>query len=245
MRNLFLGLVTIIIAASILSCKKTDDFTSAPLTNYYPLAVGKYISYNLDSILFINFGTKDTIVKSQVRYTVDAKITDNLGRDAYRIIRYRRKTAANPWVAENTFMAVPNGLTSVEFTENNLRFIKLQLPIKEGFTWKGNSFIDTYSQNSNYKFMDGWDYTYTDIDTKFTAPGLSVDSTITVVQCDSTDAVRNVNTPAYGERNLSYEVYAKGVGMAYKYFLHWEYQPTLPNKPYVGYGVKLTMFEHN
>ena len=63
---------------------------------------------------------------------MDAQITDNLGRPAYRIIRYIRKNPHRSWTANNTFMAVPTD-NSIEYVENNLRFLKLKLPIKEGF----------------------------------------------------------------------------------------------------------------
>lgn len=60
---------------------------------------------------------------------VDALITDNLGRPAYRIIRYIRKTATDPWVSDNTFMAVPTDF-AMEFIENNMRFFENEITAK-------------------------------------------------------------------------------------------------------------------
>ena len=39
----------------------------------------------------------------------------------------------------------------------------------------------------------------------------------------------------------------KGIGLIYREFLHWEYQGAQPGRPayYLGYGVKLTMIDHN
>lgn len=245
MRKLFL-LATIITAVIFSACKKsTEDFKTPPVSDYYPLAVGKYISYNLDSTVFINFGTKDTVINYQVKHQVDALITDNLGRPAYRIIRYIRKTAANPWVPDNTFMAVPTEF-SVEFIENNMRFIKMKAPVRNGFSWKGNSYIDTYSLNSDVKYLDDWDYTYDSLNTTISLAALTVDSTLKVDQRD--EVIGNPNDPnSYSEINQGAERYARGLGLVYRNFLHVEYQPPTPGRGGYrqGYGVKMTMIDHN
>ena len=245
MRKLFL-LATIITAVIFSACKKsTEDFQTSPVSDYYPLAVGKYISYSLDSTVFINFGTKDTVINYQVKHQVDALITDNLGRPAYRIIRYIRKTAANPWVPDNTFMAVPTEF-SVEFIENNMRFIKMKAPVRNGFSWKGNSYIDTYSLNSDVKYLDDWDYTYDSLNTTISLAALTVDSTLKVDQRD--EVIGNPNAPnSYSEINQGAERYAKGLGLVYRNFLHVEYQPPTPGRGGYrqGYGVKMTMIDHN
>ena len=86
MTKYFIGLF--FISLFFISCKKEkDNFNSESVNDYYPLQVGKYITYNLDSTVFINFGQKDTIISYQVQDRVDAQITDNLGRPGYRIIR--------------------------------------------------------------------------------------------------------------------------------------------------------------
>ena len=91
-------LMIVISAAYLTSCTKSSEVLEVTtVAEYAPLHVGKYITYNLDSTIFINFGTKDTIVKYQVKHQIDGTLTDNLGRPAYRITRYIRKTAANAW----------------------------------------------------------------------------------------------------------------------------------------------------
>lgn len=243
MRKIFF--LTIVTSAIFFSaCKKsTDDFTVTPLTDYFPLKVGKYITYNLDSTVFINFGTKDTVIKYQVKHQVDAEITDNLGRPAYRIIRYIRKTAANPWQPDNTFMAVPTAST-IEFVENNMRFISLAAPVKNGFSWKGNRYIDIYGLNVRY--LEDWDYTYDSVNVNITLGALAVDSTLKVAQRD--EVIGNPSDPnSYHEINNGVEKYAKGLGLVYRNFLHVEYQPPRPGVGAYrqGYGIRLTMIEHN
>ncbi len=241
-------LLSVLLITLFASCKKeTDDFSELSIRDYSPNIVGKYIAYNLDSLLYINFGTKDTTVSYQVKYEVDAAITDNIGRPAYRIIRYIRKDPSFAWVSDNTFMSIPT-TNSVEFVENNLRFISLVRPIRNNYSWRGNAFIDTYSFESNVKYLNEWDYTYESVNEPLSIGGFNLDSTITVIQRN--EILNDPNNPnVYSEINIGIEKYAKGLGMVYKKFLHREYQPPPPlsgDQGYsVGYGITLTMFDHN
>lgn len=242
-----ISLVLVILSAVIFgACKKsTEMLDTATVAEYYPLAVGKYVTYNLDSTIFINFGTKDTVVKYQVKHQIDGMLTDNLGRPAYRVTRYIRKTAANPWNPDNTFMAVPTDF-AVEFIENNMRFLKLKGPIRDSYNWKGNSYIDTYSLNSNVKYLDDWDYTYDSTNVPLTFGAFTLDSTLKVEQRD--EIIGNPTDPnSYSEINYGVEKYAKGIGLIYRNFLHIEYQPPTPGRGgyRIGYGVKMTMIDHN
>ncbi len=235
-----------VISATILmaSCKKQQDsFSSSSLKDYFPVEVGKYITYNLDSLVFVNFGQTTVINTYQVQDKVDAQITDNLGRPAFRIIRSIRKNASQPWVANNTFMVIPTENT-IEYVENNLRFQKLKLPIKQDFSWKGNSFIDTYSISSEVKYLDDWDYTYDSVDVPLNIGNIHVDSTIKVAERDEfLGQDPSIAGTQYAEKNFSVEKYGKHIGLIYRDFVHWEYQGS--TNSYSGYGVKLTMIDHN
>ena len=241
---------TLIISAFVFGAcnKSTEDFQTAALSDYFPLQTGKYITYNLDSsVVYQNFGASIAVISYQVKYLVDSMITDNLGRPAYRIFRYIRKTPADPWVPDNTFMAVPT-TNSVEFIENNFRYLKMKLPISDGYSWKGNSYIDTYSLNSTVKYLDDWNYTYDSLNYPARIGALTVDSTLKVAQRDET--IGNPSNPnSYSERNIGIEKYAKGIGLIYRRFLHLEYQPPVPGHPGAyadaSYGVTLTMIDHN
>ncbi len=231
------------------ACTKSSvDFKTAALSEYYPLQVGKYISYNLDSsVVYKNYGQSIVVNSYQVKYTVDAQITDNLGRPAYRILRAIRKTLADAWQPDNTFMAVPAG-NGIEFIENNLRYLKMVLPISDGYSWKGNSYIDTYSLNSTLKYLDSWDYTYDSINYPAKIGTLNIDSTLKIEQRN--EVIGDPSNPnSYSEINIGEEKYARGIGLIYRRFLHLEYQPPTPGHPGAyadpSYGIKLTMFDHN
>lgn len=229
------------------ACKKqNDDFTSAALSEYFPLQVGKYITYDLDSTVYTNFGQTESIVKYQVQDRVDAEITDNNTRPAFRIARFIRKNSAQQWTANNTFMVLPTENT-IEVIENNLRFQKLKLPISEGFSWKGNSYLSSFpypAYDFASAFTDDWDYTYDSVNVPLTLGSLRIDSTIKVEQRDEFLG-QDPSDPAtqYAERTYALEKYGKGIGLVYKEFLHWEYQGG--GSDFKGFGVKLTIIDHN
>lgn len=236
------------ISVLMISCKKENEiFTSESVNDYYPLQVGKYITYNLDSTIYLAFGARDTVISYQAQDRVDAQITDNLGRPAYRIIRYLRTDSTQDWMPDNTFMAVPTG-NSIEYVENNLRFLKLEMPIKENFTWKGNSYIDTYSTVSDVQYLDDWDYIYDSLDVPLTINSVNIDSTIKVDERDEfLGQDPSIPGTQYAEKTYSVEKYGKGIGLVYREFLHWEYQGGQTGVPgyYTGYGIKLSIIDHN
>ncbi len=239
-KNTLLPLLLILLFTS---CKKESEiFETATLDDYFPLEVGKYISYNLDSTIFVNFGKERKVVSYQVKDVVDAEITDNLDRPSYRIIRFSRKNASDPWIANNTFLATPTD-KSMEFVENNLRFIKLTLPVKADNSWRGNSFIDTYTPGNDMRYLDNWDYIYDSIATPLTVQSFNFENTLKVFQRDEEIGDPQVSGTGYAEKTYSVEKYAKGVGLVYREFLHWEYQGN--TQTYSGYGVKLSVIDHN
>ena len=230
------------------SCKKeNEDLQFAQISDYYPLETGKYIVYRLDSLVYTNFGSSQEIRSYDVKYSVDSEITDGLGRPAFRIIRSIRKDDTFQWQTDATFSATNTG-NSLEFVENNLRFVKLQEPIRDGFSWKGNTYIDTYTPANNLRYLDNWDYTYEDVGQPLTVGTFSLSDGLTVNQRD--EVILDPTDPfSYSEINYGMEKYARGIGMVYKKFFHNEYQPQTNTNPgyYVdgSYGITLTMIDHN
>ena len=129
-------------ALLIFSCgKKTEEYQSEPLSDYYPLTVGKYITYRIDSTVFTNFGHNTEVHKYQVKHAIESITKDNLDRTSYRVYRYLRDTAGlQPWVPNGSYYITPLW-DRVELIENNLRFIKLHLPIRKDYSWEGNKYL--------------------------------------------------------------------------------------------------------
>lgn len=246
-----------IFAGTFFSCSpEKEEFTTEPLSDYMPLVVGKYITYRLDSMVFKQFGSVTEIREYQVKHQVDAIITDNSGNQSYRINRYIRDAAGvQPWQVqiEGTFYITPKS-DQIEVIEDNLRFIKLHLPIRDGFSWKGNSYLtdDPYSPAgynfSNDNDMEDWDFYYENFAPTFTYKNINYTDVYTVEQVDESLNVPITVPTAYASRSRGVEKYSKNIGLVYREYELWEYQPNTGGSggPYKnGFGITMWMIDHN
>ncbi|MGI8636315.1 MAG: hypothetical protein ACR2KZ_13030 [Segetibacter sp.] len=248
MKRIFLALIFLSSLLVFTGCaKETETLDTASLNEFYPLQVGKTFIYRLDSTVLASFGSALTLKSYQAKDSIESTFTDNQGRLSYRVFRLLRDTAGlKPWQFSATFFVTPTS-KQVEFVDNNLRFIKLHAPFTESYTWKGNSYIDTKSLNTTVGYLDEWQYEYRDVGKPYTILNSTYDNTVTVYQQDETTPPGAFNPQNYQQRNLGIEVYAKGIGLIYKEFLHWTWQTTPPPAKYEdgSYGVKLRLISHN
>ena len=204
----------------IFSCKKTDAPQNVELlkgVNYFPLEVGKYITYEVDSIIYrIQSGSECTFVSdtshSFLKEIIVDEYVDNEGAINFVVERFKKKLATDSWKIDDVWYTKKTE-TQVERVEEDLRFIKMIFPVREGERWKGNAFIyvDTIVVgNDNMVFYGFWsnDYKYESVDVKEEIGTYTFDSVMTVVQSDASDFKINY-------RN-SIEKYARNVGLVYK-----------------------------
>jgi hypothetical protein len=261
MRSKRLHLITAVFACFVFfSCDRTiEELTSEPPSNYLPLQAGKYITYRVDSTVFTNFGTTVAVRSFQEKHIVDAKITDALGRESYRILRFTRDTAGTqPWAPAGTYAITPTDNT-IEVTENNLRFVKLVKPVKQDNSWKGNHYLpdDAYDPLFSFSIVDAgmkdWDYTYSSMGDAVTIKGQTYIDVLTVDVIDIVDNANEnnatvINSNTVASVNQVQDKYAKGLGLIYQKFVMWEYQP--PNGSNqtgakVGFGIVRSIIDHN
>ena len=253
-KKLILVPVAVVLVFSFYSCeRKIEDFKSEAITDYLPLAIGKYITYRIDSTVFTNAGRSEAIHKYQVKHVVDAQVTDNLGRPSYRIIRYLRDSAGTqPWIINSTYF-ITSLSDEAEVVEDNLRFIKLRMPFKLNVEWKGNKYLSSDPYTSLYTFsnddnMNDWDYNYDQFDATTTIGGKTVNDVYTVLQIDESLNAPVTDTRSYGSRTLATEKYAKTIGLVSRDYILWEYQPNTGSSGggyKTGFGIKMWMIDHN
>ena len=231
------------------SCEKVSDNLALPtISSYYPLEVGKSITYKLDSTVYLNLGTTKEVHSYVIQDRIDAIINDNTGRTAYKVKRMIRKNTDTTQWQDLTSYLVTVGDKQLELVEKNLRFIILREPIRNGFEWKGNSFINTISF-PELQYLDQWNYTYEKVGNPYILNGQNFPETITVIQQADTLGTPG-NKSYYFEISISREIFAKNIGLISKEFFHETWQPpnANSNNGYYeanSYGIKLSIIKSN
>jgi hypothetical protein len=200
------------------SCK--EDAVIAPeiaYTQYFPDKVGSYILYNCDSIVYDDFnGTIDTF-RFQIKEYYESEFTDNSGRKAIRIERKKRDDTTSWFIKDVWYLA--KTAKQVEKVEEDVRYIKLNFPVKSGKVWNVNALNSLGEQEVEYQ----------EVHKPFSTGVLNFDSTLTVVNTDPVNLISE-------KRNT--EVFAINVGMVYKRYVDVDY--VIPT-PEIKKGVVFTM----
>lgn len=245
MNRISLYIFSIFFIASF-GCTKSEDLKIITAEELYPLQVGKTFTYRLDSTVLANFNQQLVVKSYNAKDSIESQFTDAQGRKSFRIFRYIRDTNnIKPWQYTATYNAVFDA-NRVEFVDNNLRFVTLVSPAKEGTVWKGTLNINTISP-SPYSYFADWNFEYRNVGKPYTVKKGTIQNTYTVFQQD--EILPNVpfNANNYQEKSYSVEVYAKGVGLIYKDFIRWVYQPpSAVNKFYQegSYGIRLSLIDN-
>lgn len=225
------------------SCKKETERRYGPdkTVGYYPLSIGRYVVYDVDSTLWDDFTQVKSLHKYQMRYTIADTFRDNAGRLSYRMDVHIRKTDSAAWKTHRVINVTPTE-TTLEYTEDNLRFIKLIFPVYEHMEWKGNSLIPAGDQD--YQYFQDWNYQYTNYAQPFNNGKAYFDNTVTVNEVDEKLNDPETMPDSYAFQTYGKEVYAFDVGMVYREMTHWVYDPTYV-KFRRGYSVIMRAVSYN
>ncbi len=244
-------LATLVI--TLFSCNEKEEFVTDKASDYMLLAPGKYITYRLDSLVFSNFGRTIETHRYQVKDQVDALITDNLGRPSYRVYRYIRDSVGlQSWQPSGTYMVTPLA-DQVEVIEDNFRFIKMHMPLKDGFSWKGNKYLPNEPYDPAYTFsndisIQDWDFYYDGSASSFSHRGNNYTDVFSVEEVDESFNVPIISPASYASKSRGVEKYAKNIGLVYREYTLWDYQPNTGGSGgpyYTGFGITMWMIDHN
>jgi hypothetical protein len=239
---------------TLFSCStEKEEFITDEVKDYILMTPGKYITYRLDSLVFTNFGRTIDTHRYRVKEQVDALITDNLGRPSYRVFRYITDSLGiGPWQPSGTYFVTP--LTDqIEVVEDNLRTIKLHMPIRDNFSWKGNRYYPSEPYYPQFPFnndisIQDWDFYYNGGSSTFSYRGNNYADVYTVEEADDLSNVPITSPGSYASKTRAVEMYSKNIGLVYREYELWDYQPNtgLPGGPYyTGFGIRKWMIEHN
>lgn len=193
-----------ITALLAVSCtKKTVPGNTSLLgLDYYPTETGKYVIYDVDSIVYTDLPKDTNFVQYRIKEKLADTYTDNQGKTAIRLERYIKKYNplknydSIPWSMNEVWMVNATN-QSVQVVEANNRYTKLIFPVEEKASWNGNA----------YNTREPWTYSYEYIDKAETIGNMAFNNVLKVNQKYSSTAI---TFQSY------YEKYAKGVGLVYR-----------------------------
>jgi hypothetical protein len=181
------------------SCKKDNELHYDAGYGYSPTDVGRYVIYDVDSVIYNAFNHDTIHYKYQLKEYLQSVFPDNEGRPSLRIERSVRAYSSTlpydsiPWVLKNVWYSTRTP-TDFERVEDNVRYVRLSFPTVNFRNWNGNA------QNT----LGDWEYAYNGTDQKLNVNGLHFDSTLTVNEHIDT------NLLTY---QVYTELYAKNVGL--------------------------------
>lgn len=161
---------------------------------FYP-NVGQSVVYDVEDSQYEITG-KFTVKTYQLKEINVSTFKDSDGKEALRIERYRRENDTQKWTIDSVFTAKKE-IDKALKTENNVTYVKMIFPIKEGVKWNGNA----------YNSLGNDVYELKKVNQFFQTNGQKFDNTFTVIQ-------QNDSTLVDLKRRI--EVYSEGIGMVYQ-----------------------------
>jgi hypothetical protein len=183
------------------SCRKDEKIPDAGYS-YFPDNVGHWCIYDVDSTVYDEFHHDTVYYHYQVKEVIQSYFTDNSGRQAMRIERYKRMYNDTvpfdslPWTISRVWSFVRTS-SEGEKVEENQRFIRLTFVPRKGIKWDGNA----------YNTIGEWKYKYTSVDEPYSVNNMHFDSTLNVQQKLDTNML---------DYRIYSEHYARHVGLIEK-----------------------------
>jgi len=177
------------------SCKRETEIVDLHY-DYFPVKIGTWVIYDVDSIAYNDFTSTVDTFDFQVKEIIESEFTDNEGRPTQRIERYYRDNSNSPWLLKNVWAANRTEKTA-ERVEENIRYIKLIFPIVKNAKWDGNK----------ANTLDEIQYEFKDIHSAYSLNSLSFDSCLVVQHENELTLFTNI----FGQ-----EVYANHIGNIYR-----------------------------
>ncbi len=206
------------------ACKKEqkDAYAKDELSStYYPVGVNKYITYDVDSLIWDDVACEEVYRYARIRYTIADTFRDAQNRKSYRIETLLFDDTLG-WLPRAVYYVTPTE-TGVEYMEGGHRFIKLSYPVEAGRSWQGNALIP--AADADLVYFSGWNYRYQDVGTRLSQGNKHYDSTVTVLQVDEQEGDPDTTPDEVASRLYGKEIYARNVGMIYREYIHWNYDP--------------------
>lgn len=179
---------------------------------YFPLDIGANWTYAVDSLVFDPglSGTDTSRSQSFLREVIVDTLLSNTGTIQYRVEQSWRATDTADWQILKVLTLEREEQRALR-TEDNLKFIKLTFPLKEGNSWDGNAFLDAQIKiaiaGEQLEFFKNWSYQVLSFEELIQLGSLSFADVVSVQNADDENLI---------ERRYAFEQYARGIGLVYR-----------------------------
>ena len=195
-----------------------EDKIDAPVNDntieYFPLVIGQYIDYAVDSIVFddVSGGNVKDTVSYQVRELVSGYQISLAGDTIFYLHRSRRNHPEDNWQLTDVWTAGKSS-TEATRTEENLKFQKLTFPLRDRKKWSSTSYIPTSTSilvgTELIEAYEDWESEVLDIDIADQVGNFSFGAgqVMHVLQSDVDDG---------DIRRYVFEKYARHIGLVFR-----------------------------
>ncbi len=185
----------------IVSCDPVEEVPSDSAgPAYFPLAVGRFLIYEVDSTRIIQ--NVESTHRFQLRVSIIDSFVNGEGNTTFVLQRHKRADATKPWTAAGTWSAWKSNRQAV-LTEGTVSYVKLQFPLTEGIRWNGNS-LNSKGGDDRCNGVNCDEYQVT-----------ALEPEVTVLQNNDTDILV--------KQDIRIEKYTKDMGLTYREMTVLEY----------------------
>lgn len=177
--------------------------------DYFPQTQGCYVVYSVHEVVVDSQINQRDTLDYFIKTLIGDTVIDNQGRIARKFERYTSANASGPWNIKDVWTCIIDG-PRAELVEENNRTIKLVFAPSEDDEWNMNA----------YNTLDALDCYYSNLHQSYSLGSNTFSSTVTVEQEDFSSFI---------DSRRKYEVYARGVGMVYKYYRNFIINNGNPN----------------
>ncbi len=201
-----------LILVFLLGCTPDDPSNSQELISssvLFPLDIDHSISYEVSEFIFTSRGQIDTL-SYQLRETVVDEFIDDTGATVHVVDRFVKPVDGGTWTYQQSWQSMITDNQAIRI-EDNRRYIKLRLPIRQNDTWDANALFDDSAPivigNEPIDYYKNWQSKITQMNESVKIVGQTYNEVTSVSLADYENNI---------ELRRVEEKYADGIGLIYR-----------------------------
>jgi hypothetical protein len=207
-----MGKLVFILGLSLIALASCTESNVVPLEDgrdYYPLEVGRFLEYRLDSIIFDDSqgGNIQDTLSGFIREVITGKFEGLTGDTSYIIERSFRRDETDSWVVTNNFTESTDNSSAFR-QEGNLTQVKMRFPLRDNTRWDPTTFIDPSTEvqvgTELIEMFTNWEGLVIALDSSENVGAFNFEKVLTSQQADDDNDI---------ERRFVMEKYAAGIGL--------------------------------